>query len=507
MKKALLIFLCFVSYTPLISQDFNGYALYNKQNNNTAYLIDKDGNIAKTWNCNVPCNYAVLLKDNGNIIRGGEYSGNQLTGAAIGGMVQEINPAGNVVWEYTYSNNNHCSHHDITLIGDNVLLTAWEVKTTNELTQAGYDGASSDKWPTHFVEIAQNGSSGQIVWEWHIWDHLIQDHNPSKDNYGVVANHPELIDINMIAATGGGPGGGGPGGGSGDWFHVNGVDYNADLDQIAFSSRHSSEIYIIDHSTTSAQAATHAGGNSGMGGDILYRWGNPSNYGASGSQIITAAVHDIRWIPDDGRPNGGFLQMFNNSGNNGSSAIDAIDTPKNGYTYNVTLGSAFTPSSYTWRHNCLGSASGQSAHNTMSNGNTFVNLSGGQGGAGYMYEVDQNDNVVWQYNGGGPAKAFRYECEHLGIINLLNNPCGVGLSQISSKNISIYPNPSTGLFTINGLNEDSKILIYNSIGQQLINNSSLNNTIDLNHQPNGIYFIKINPNEENQMVKTISIIK
>jgi hypothetical protein len=508
MKKILLSIITSVSLCSFLGQDFNGYALYNKQNNNTAYLIDKDGNIAKTWNCNVPCNYAVLLKENGNIVRGGEYSGNQLNGAAVGGIVQEINPSGNVVWEYVYSNSDHCAHHDITLIGDNVLLTAWEVKTTNELTQAGYDGASSDKWPTHFIEVAQNGNGGQIVWEWHIWDHLIQDFNSSKDNYGIVANHPELIDINMIAASGGGPGGGGPGGNSGDWFHVNGVDYNSDLDQIAFSSRHASEIYIIDHSTSINEAASHSGGNSGMGGDILYRWGNPSNYGASGSQIVTAAVHDIRWIPDDGRPNGGFLQMFNNSGNNGNSAIDAIDTPKNGFTYNINSGSAYAPSSYTWRHNCIASASGQSSHNRMSNGNTFVNLSGGQGGAGYMYEVDQNDNVVWQYNGGGPAKAFRYECEDLGIINLLNNPCGVDLIEAKKDEIQVFPNPSVGTFTIEGVDKKQPILVLNTKGQIILRkNIFRSNNIDLSNQPNGLYLLKVYLSNGHSITKTISLIK
>ena len=52
----------------------------------------------------------------------------------------------------------------------------------------------------------------------------------------------------------------------------------------------------------------------------------------------------------------------------------------------------------------------------------FINASGGQGGAGIMYEVNQSNNIIWQYNGGGPAKAFRYECEYPGIISLLNNP-------------------------------------------------------------------------------------
>ena len=344
------------------------------------------------------------------------------------------------------------------------MLIAWEVKTVSELTQAGYNGATTSKWPTHFVEIAQNGSGGQIVWEWHIWDHLIQDHDSSKDNFGVISNHPELIDINMISATGGGP----PGMNSGDWFHINGIDYNADLDQIAFSSRHASEVYIIDHSTTTSEAATHSGGNSGKGGDILYRWGNPSNYGLSGNQIIPNAVHDIRWIEDDGRPYGGYLQIFNNKGiNNTQSTVDVFLAPldsTNGNNYFRTSGQAFGPASYDSRYVCQYSAPGQSAADRMSNGNIFVNTSGGQGGAGIMYEVDQNDNIVWQYNGGGPAKAFRYECEHPGVISLLNNPCSVGIKNTEDSKFSIYPNPSKGVFNIEDLSNSAFIKVFNAYG-------------------------------------------
>ena len=422
------------------SQNFNGYALYNKQGSNSVYLIDENSNIAHSWNCSEEANYAVLLKSNGNIMRGTKYNNNQLNGAAVGGMVQELDANANVVWDYVYSNSDHCSHHDITLIGDNVLLTAWEVKSSSELNAAGYDNANSDKWATHFVEIAPDGfGGGQIVWEWHIWDHMIQDTDQNKPSYGVISDHPELIDINMISSSG-------PGGG--DWFHVNGVNYNEELDQIAFSSRFASEIYIIDHSTTTSDAATHSGGNSGMGGDILYRWGNPSNYDMSGTQVIPAAVHDVRWIKNDGRPNGGYLQVFNNEGaGNSQSTIDAIETPldpNTGYTYLRTAGQPFGPSSYSWRYDCPYDAPGQSASNRMTNGNVFVNTSGGQGGAGIMYEADSTGQIVWTYNAGGTEKAFRYECEDPGIINLLNNPCNVSWDCVN--NTCVDPGDGTGTY-------------------------------------------------------------
>ena len=129
----------------------------------------------------------------------------------------------------------------------------------------------------------------EIIWKWHLWDHLIQDQDSSLNNYGIIKNHPELIDINIGSFTN-------PN--EGDWLHTNSIAYHEQYDQIIFSSRHLCEIYIIDHSTTIAEASEHTGGNSNKGGDILYRWGNPINYGRGtiNDQKLNAQ-HGAHWIP------------------------------------------------------------------------------------------------------------------------------------------------------------------------------------------------------------------
>src|SRR5262249_42027752 len=97
-----------------------------------------------------------------------------------------------------------------------------------------------------------------------------------------------------------------------DWLHTNSVDYDADHDLVLFSSPRLSEICVIDHGTTTAEAASHAGGRRGHGGDILWRYGNPKNYGAGGDEERRLfGQHDARWIRA-GRPGAGHVLVFNN---------------------------------------------------------------------------------------------------------------------------------------------------------------------------------------------------
>ena len=133
-----------------------------------------------------------------------------------------------------------------------------------------------------------NPETDEIVWEWHAWDHLIQDFDSTKANYGVVADHPELIDVNYFTNNG-----------NPDWMHANAIDYNENLDQVVISNPEFNEIWIIDHSTTTAQAAGSTGGSAGRGGDLIYRWGNPMTYGHGDSTDIQLHYqHNPNWIDD-----------------------------------------------------------------------------------------------------------------------------------------------------------------------------------------------------------------
>lgn len=389
----------------IAAQAYQGYTLFGPNNSRNTYLVDMNNTVVKSWTHSKNGGYSAYLLPDGSVLRTASSGSSSLNGGGAQGVVQKYSWNGALTWEYTYSTSTYRAHHDIEpMPNGNVLIIAWESKTAAQAVQAGLNH-SATIWPDHIIEVQPVGTTGgNIVWQWHAWDHLIQDYDPTKSNYGVVGNHPELFDINVESA------------GSGDWLHINGISYILSLDQIVISSHELDEIYVIDHSTTTQEAAGHTGGNMGKGGDILYRWGRPSNYRAPGSQIFNV-VHCAFWIPDS-LPGGGNIMAFNNREGQSTSMVVEIVPPRDiSGQYVYTPGTAYGPSSAIWSYTGSGFYSNHlGGCQRLPNGNTLIVEST----SGYMFEVNQSGNTVWSYNRGGEiVRALRYGINYSGVSNLV----------------------------------------------------------------------------------------
>lgn len=442
-------------------QAFQGYTLFSPSNSRNSYLIDMNNNIVHTWTHNRGGGYSYYLLEDGTLLRSAGSTNSSINGGGATGIVQRVAWDGTVLWEYTYSTSTYRSHHDICpMPNGNVLLIAWEVKTAAQALQAGLN-RNVVIWPDHIIEVQPVGTSGgNIVWRWHAWDHLIQNYDATKINYGVVADHPELFNINM--------GGGGIGPAGGDWMHVNGISYNPELDQIVFSSHTLDEIYVIDHSTTIQEAASHQGGRSGKGGDILYRWGSPSNYGAPGAQVFNV-VHCALWVPKS-LPGAGNIMVFNNREGQGTSMVVELVPPLDGAgNYTRTAGAAYGPNAPVWSYTASGFYSNHlGGVQRLPNGNTLI----AESTSGYLLETTASGNVVWNYNRGGEiVRALRYAPDYPGLKNLSTSvaqekgelPKEFALSQN-------YPNPfnpSTKITYRLPASSEVRLVVYDMRGSEV----------------------------------------
>jgi hypothetical protein len=379
---------------------FVGYTLISPLQSKSTFLIDMNGRVVKSWDTDsTPSSIAYLL-DSGNLLRAG-LAPNAPFGntAGGGGKMQEFNWNGELVWDFTWGTATATQHHDFTrLPNGNVMLLVKEKKTAAEAIAAGRIPSAvegTDVQPDSLVEIKPNGKTGgEVVWEWHLWDHLIQDHDKDKANYGDVAAHPERVDINYNVAAGrrANP----------DWTHFNAVAYNADLDQLVVSLRNFSEIWIIDHGTTTKEAATSAGGKRSKGGDLLYRWGNPRVYRAGTEQDQRLyGQHNVHWIPK-GLAGAGHLLIYNNGDTRPRtkySSVEEIALPvdANG-RYTLSPNKRYGPDQSVWSYSAPNPADFYSVNisgvQRLPNGNTLICA----GAPGIIFEITPEKKVVWQYN-------------------------------------------------------------------------------------------------------------
>ncbi len=557
MKKTILksiISFSLLIATNICAQQWNGLTLVSKQNAATSVLVDTAGTTVKTYSATGSTGYSSYLQPGGTMVRSLKITNSTFSGGGACGAIQKIDASNNVIWTYTVSSSTEYSHHDhCVLPNGNVLIISYESKTQTELTAAGGTVTLAAIWPEKVIEVMPlTATTGSVVWQWHVWDHLIQNTNSAKNNYQTsIVNHPELLNINYNTSK--------------DWMHMNGIDYNPILDQIVVSSHNLNEWYVIDHSTTTAQAASHTGGNSGKGGDFLYRWGNPLAYQATGTKILNV-THDAHWIPE-GQTNEGRLVGFNNGGQttpSSKSTIDQINTPRSSYNYSITAGSAYSPSTYDSRLVCTAYNSNMGSSEQYPNGNQLICLAI----AGTIYEVNSVGTTLWSYSAGGTcSQAHRYSTCYINntpppiptitvngndlesttatsyqwylngdlingatAINYTPSQSGIyvvkttdangcvnrysagysfalttSINEIETKNISIYPNPTTGIVDLN-LNfqpvNNIIILVYDVFGKVVL--TSQNNwRLDLTQLANGIYTLAISTDNKKPLYTKI----
>jgi hypothetical protein len=400
------------------SRTYDGYTLFGTRG--TTYLIDFEGHVIHTW----PIGTNPRFTEGGTLLD------------AIGGNPsnqnswEELDWDGNIVWQYSENRTNYHGHHDFekiydTKLGDSAFIyIANKDLTSQQCLDAGCNDSNTYTNP-QMDAVVEVDMQGNIIWEWCFFDHVVQDLYPSLPTYGVIANTPGKINLNLA---------GNPV--KSDWLHCNSLDYNQDMDLIVINSVHG-EFYVIDHGNTMVPGDTAASIAlaASSAGDFLYRFGDPAKYdqgeppsvlenwdkSTTGNKQIGGA-HDVQWIKP-GLPGEGNFLIFSNSENlfeltpqsyifeinpflnaSGTNTGDFVNPPDAGYTQvsspdaNLMKEKKKISKQVVWRYSSKNNTSfystiGSSAQR-LPNGNTFICSMND----GHFFEVAPSDSaIVWEY--------------------------------------------------------------------------------------------------------------
>ncbi|GAA4113203.1 aryl-sulfate sulfotransferase [Aquimarina addita] len=515
---------------------YDGYTLFSPRFTVDTYLINNCGEIINQWTSNFQNTGGEFLMEDGSIYTSNLERNSSLLLNGVSGRIEKKDWDNNLLWEFSYSDTDYTLHHDYyPLSNGNILMLVAHRMTETEALESGRNPSllpQEELYDERIIEVQPIGlDQGIIVWEWRLWDHLIQDFDTSKENFGVVSDHPELLNINYL----------GDSEAIADWLHINALDYNENLDQIIISSRHLNEFYIIDHSTTTTEAASSVGGNIGKGGDFLYRWGNPEAYNqGSTSDKKADGQHNVNWIPE-GFPDANKIMFFNNGRNRTYSSVEIINPPinENG-DYEYIPNTAYGPTESEWIYTDPENpdnfySSFISGAYRLSNGNTLIT----NGAVGEIFEINSSATIVWKYinplpfndeaisqgetHTGTPLTFFRskrYSPDYSAFSNKDLSPVGFIESNPIPENcelfnilsteqydrlpaVSISPNPVNDIMYINNNKNKTLQLEIRGLHGQKFPIQLINNWVDVSHLNTGIYIVLITFNDKTLTKKII----
>ncbi|MDF1695617.1 MAG: aryl-sulfate sulfotransferase [Saprospiraceae bacterium] len=502
-----------------------GYILLNPENQSTVYLINNCGEIVHSWDTDevrFPGKEQYLDRD-GRLYLASiqpDLQEPSFGAGGAGGVLEILDWEGNIEWQHVVADIGQRQHHDIHIMPNgNIMFIAWENMTIEDAAQMGFDTLNNPQigfWPDKIVEI--DPKTDDIVWQWRSIDHMIQDIDSSIVNFGDIASHPERININYIDFAFGRQ----------DVHHINSLDYNEELDMVMVSVRNFNEIWIIDHSTTIEESASNSGGLRGKGGDLLYRWGNPSAYDAGDANDQQLyRQHDAAWIDDVpfDHPYYGQVSVYNNF-IGPELSLGAIFKPEfnqeiNGFEIddNVYLPDQLT-TTISHPDQVKNFSTAASNIQLLPNGNVIMCA----GRQGRMFEITDSGELAWEYlvpmRNGFPIhqgdeiqlsenftfSGRRYDPSFEGFQNKDLTPKGyiemdaneefcelpVSIIKIEEIKNRIFPNPVTLYITIEAT-QRSVLRILNASGRVCRKSkiSAGTNTIALDGLENGLYIFQI----------------
>jgi len=392
---------------PMVETDHErvspGYVLIEPGFVKPAFLVNNDKEVIASFQNDYLSTFTQLQEDGSRLVNNAVWNDVFEDGGGNRGCLEEFGPDGSLNWRLMLSTENYIQHHDmVKLPNGNILTIVWERVPVEHAIELGRNpehvAENGDFWFDGIIEI--NPKTAEIVWEWSARHHLIQDFDPGKTNYGVVADHPQRLDINAINFNMDGSVGS-------DWTHVNALDYNPELDQVVFSSNYLSEVYIINHGTTPYESQ-------GDKGDFLWRWGNAANYDRGTEEDRRLFnQHDVQWIRP-GLDGAGEIMIYNNGDGElrpHTTVLQFAPQTNTDGTYVLNEDEPYGPEEMTWEYDPAPEQQFLSffisGAQRLPNGNTLVN----QGAGAKVREVTADGEIVWEYEytdaTGAPHMLFR----------------------------------------------------------------------------------------------------
>lgn len=265
-------------------------------------LLDDQGKEILSWKSeNTNAGGARLLKDRSLLHVVNRPLQRPFRKAILGGGLEILDAESRPVWRFLNATSEHASCGDALMLPNgNVLTMIMEWKSKEDVIKAGRDASLVDDngmLVPGLMEVKPNGPTAGIpVWKWSLWNHLYQQAHPALANYSFPKGKEGCMDINQGQQKRRG------------WIQPLEIDYN-EKDQLILVTFQNRQAWVIDHSTTTAEAATDKGGKSGKGGRLLQKLAF-----ATAPDQKSVPVMSAWWEADSSigvlRPNSTFAQLL-----------------------------------------------------------------------------------------------------------------------------------------------------------------------------------------------------